>query len=159
MDCTNQMQQTKNSERQTGPITDVGVGNKKKPNRRERAIKRRERIALGLPAPLPTPPKIRPVPRLPTHGHIPDPSAGWVADKPMDEPMFRIVRVTTVRFDDGFVQKFYQMLMRTEELKRKRELAKHMLKKVRRENREAEHKQEKQRKRELRAVLALFGKS
>jgi hypothetical protein len=118
---------------------------KKKPNRRERAKKRRELLAQ--------------IPRVPTHGDVPDPSAGWVPDKPMDDPLFRIVRVRTVRFNDGFVQKFYQMLMRTEELKRKCELAKKMLKEVRRENQKAEQKQEKRRKRELRAVLALFGKS
>jgi hypothetical protein len=118
---------------------------KKKPNRKQRAIKRRERTAQ--------------IPRVPTHGEVPDPAAGWVADRPTDDPSFRIVHITTVRFSDGFVQKFYQMLMRTEELERKRELAKKKLKQVLRENREAEQRQKKRRKRELRAVLALVGRS
>jgi hypothetical protein len=132
---------------------------RKKLNRKQRAAKRRERIAQGLPAPVATVPKVRPTPRTPTHGEIPDAVSGWVPDRPGDDPRFRIARIVVVRFDDASTQKFYQMLMRSDELKRKRELAKNKLKQIRREIREVEKKEAKQRKRQIRAVLAMLGRS
>ena len=119
---------------------------RKKLNRRQHRLAMRERIAKGLP-----------VPRVPTFGEIPDPAAGWL-DKPLDDPRFRIAHIFVVRFDDASTQKYYQMLLRTEELKRKRELATKKLKQIRREIREAEKKEAKQRKRQIRAVLAVLGR-
>jgi len=132
---------------------------RKKLNRKQNAAKRRERIALGLPVAVPTVPKVRPTPRTPTHGEIPDPAEGWVPDRPTEDPHFRIARIVVVRFDDASTQKFYQMLLRTDELKRKQETAKKKVKQIRREIREAEKKEAKQRKRQIRAVLAVLGRS
>jgi hypothetical protein len=67
--------------------------------------------------------------------------------------------VRTIRMTDGSTRKFYCLRVKSSVLQEKRNRAKKLLRQVLRENREAEQKQEKRRKRELRAVLALFGKS
>lgn len=130
----------------------------RKPNRKELTRRRRERIAAGLPAPVPTPAKVRPNALTPTHGEVPDAAEGWVPDRPLVDPELRIERIVTVRFDDCSVRKFYLMRVRPAVLKAKRELAKKKLQESRRDLREAKKREAKQVKRRVRLMLALLGR-
>jgi hypothetical protein len=131
----------------------------RKPNRRERALRNRERRAAGLPVgPALTPPKVRPPDRVPTHGTVPSEAEGWVADKAPSDPELFIARITVVRFDDYSTQRFYLMRVRPEVVKAKRALLRKKLKAIDRRLKEAERREAKAQKHRVRALLAVLGR-
>ncbi len=98
-------------------------------------------------------------PPVPVDGQqIPDPAAGWVPDAAQSDAHIYVAGVKVIRMTDGSTRKFYRLLVRPAEVKRKRELATKKLKQIRREIREAEKKEAKQRKRQIRVVLAVLGR-
>ena len=83
------------------------------------------------------------------------PEAGWSPVWP-DNPEHFVAGVRVVRQPDGTFTKQFRVLVRPEVLKQKKRKAKNMLKRIRREDREANMKLAKLR---VRCLLAMMGKA
>ena len=91
----------------------------------------------------------------PTHGDIPSPADGWVADQPTQTAELFVAAVRCLHFTDGHTRRFYRMELRPAVLEAKREMVRKKLKKLRHTIRDAEKRQAKEHKQRLRE---LFGR-